>query len=96
MFGYDSRGRLISQQDGVTGGSAATFGYDANGNLLTHVEGTKTITRAFDNLNRISSYSYADTANPSHNYTLGYLLQLIPTGSTACGPGITIPTFGGS
>ena len=39
--------------DPVTTG--ATFAYDANGNLLTHVEGTKTITRAYDSLNRLTS-----------------------------------------
>lgn len=73
ILGYDSRGRLNARTDGVTGGTPAAYTYDANGNLLTHVEGTKTITRGYDTLNRLTSYAYADTANPAHGYTLGFL-----------------------
>lgn len=71
-YQYDSRGRLEYLTDGVTGPTPAEFSYDANGNLLTHTEGTKTITRTYDDLNRVDSYSYADTANPEYNYTLGF------------------------
>lgn len=75
---YDERGRLKDKTD-QGGLSTTTYGYDGNGNLLTVTEQTGgasgptgTITRTYDSLNRLGSYIYTDSANPSRNYTLGY------------------------
>ena len=71
-FSYNSHRQLKSQLDGVTGIIPASFTYDGNGNLLVHAESSKTITRSYDNLNRLISYTYADSIDTNANYTLKY------------------------
>jgi len=46
-----------------------------NGNLLTLTEGTRTITRQYDGLNRLTNYNYVDTADAQANYNVGFVLD---------------------
>ncbi|MGF1529718.1 MAG: RHS repeat domain-containing protein, partial [Candidatus Competibacterales bacterium] len=61
---YDERERLNTVTDPV---STLTYGYDGNGNLETvHESGVGTITRVYDDLDRVSQYTDA------RGYVIGY------------------------
>ena len=62
-FTYDSMARVQNMSDNV---GTITYGYDNNGNPITVTEGSVTLTRVFDNRNRVTSYTDA------HGNTIGY------------------------
>ncbi|MEA3212918.1 MAG: hypothetical protein QOE70_5975 [Chthoniobacter sp.] len=84
---YDSRGR-ISSKTGLTGGGATaftnTFTYDGNSNLLTVTEGTRTLTRTYDALNRVATYRNADNEQLGYSYDANGNLTVLtyPDGKT--------------
>ncbi|MEM1223526.1 MAG: polymorphic toxin type 10 domain-containing protein [Verrucomicrobiota bacterium] len=62
-FTYDSLGRPLTSTDQV---GAIAYGYDAAGNPTTVTENSIVLTRAFDNRNRVTSFTDA------HGDTIGY------------------------
>jgi len=58
LYTYDPFNRVTQVTHGVTtqnqgGLQTETFGYDNNGNVTTHFDGVNTVTRTFDELNRL-------------------------------------------
>lgn len=51
---YDDRGRVSAVSDPV---GTSNLTYDKNNNVLTHLENAKTISRQYDGLNRVTSYT---------------------------------------
>ena len=56
-FAYDAMGRVESRSDAV---GTVGFTYDDNGNPLAITEGTNVLTRTFDAMNRVISYTDAN------------------------------------
>lgn len=80
-FIYDSLGRVSTQSDPL---GTIAFGYDDGGNLLTVAEGSKVLTRVYDNRNRVVSYTdaHGDTIGYAYDFN-GNLTQLTyPDGKT--------------
>ena len=86
-FAYDpTTGRLSSTTDAV--GTINYTAYDDDGNLLTLQESTATISRTYDNLGRVTSYT--DSAGNTLNYRYypsSKLRKLIYPGGTENGTG---------
>ena len=55
-YGYNADGFKTSR---TTPEGTTSYTYDENGNLLTVTKGTDTITRVYDALNRVTSYTNA-------------------------------------
>ncbi len=62
---YDARGRLTNRVDAA--GSVA-YTYDAGSALLTVKEGTKTLTRTYDSLGRLETFTDGNTNQLRYNY----------------------------
>ena len=89
-FNYSATtGRLGSVVYAGTGGATVNYtGYDANGNLLSLNEGGNgTITRAYDGLNRVTSYTEAGKTIGYRYYASGKLAKVIYPGGTETGVG---------
>ena len=85
-------GRLASVAYSGTGGGTVNFtAYDNNGNLLSLEEngtnGTAGITRTYDGLNRVTSYTEAGQTIGYRYYPSGKLAKLIYPGGTENGVG---------
>ncbi|MDR1282581.1 MAG: hypothetical protein LBK99_17425 [Opitutaceae bacterium] len=82
-YTYDTVGRVTQQADGA---GTITFGYDAKGNPLTVSEGGGggTLTRTFDELDRVESYSNANNETIGYSYNAGGQLTRLtyPDGKT--------------
>jgi YD repeat-containing protein len=79
-FNYSATtGRLASAVHAGTGGATVNYtGYDSNGNLLSVNEGGNgTITRAYDGLNRVTSYTEAGKTIEYRYYASGKLAKVI-------------------
>jgi RHS repeat-associated protein len=89
-FNYSATtGRLASAVHAGTGGATVNYtGYDANGNLLSLNEGGNgTITRTYDGLNRVMSYTEAGKTIGYRYYASGKLAKVIYPGGTENGLG---------
>jgi RHS repeat-associated protein len=89
-FNYSATtGRLASAVHAGTGGATVNYtGYDANGNLLSVNEGGNgTITRTYDGLNRVTSYTEAGKTIGYRYYASGKLAKVIYPGGTETGVG---------
>lgn len=89
-FGYtNTTGRLANIAYSGTGGGTVNYtSYDSNGNLLTLNEGGNgSITRTYDGLNRVSSYTFAGQTIGYRYYSSGKLAKLIYPGGTENGTG---------
>jgi|GEM_PF-2888861 len=62
---YNSVGRVATLTDSI---GAIGYGYDNKGNLLTVTEGTKVITRQYNNLNRLELYRNDDGEEIEYRY----------------------------
>ena len=89
-FNYNAgTGRLASAMYAGAGGTTVNYtGYDANGNLLSLNEGGNgTITRTYDGLNRVTSYTEAAKTIGYRYYASGKLAKVIYPGGTENGLG---------
>lgn len=89
-FTYNgTTGRLASVAYAGTGGSTVNYtSYDSNGNLLTLNEGGNgSITRIYDGLNRVTSYTHGGQTIGYRYYPSGKLAKLIYPGGTETGTG---------
>ena len=89
-FNYNATtGRLSSVVYAGTGGAMVNYtGYDANGNLLSLNEGGNgTITRTYDGLNRVTSYTESGKTIEYRYYASGKLAKVIYPGGTETGVG---------
>jgi RHS repeat-associated protein len=89
-FNYSATtGRLASEVHAGAGGATVNYtGYDANGNLLSVNEGGNgTITRTYDGLNRVTSYTEAGKTIGYRYYASGKLAKVIYPGGTENGLG---------
>ena len=82
VYGPDmsaTTGRLASAVHAGAGGATVNYtGYDSNGNLLSVNEGGNgTITRAYDGLNRVTSYTEAGKTIEYRYYASGKLAKVI-------------------
>ena len=92
VYGPDmsaTTGRLASAVHAGAGGATVNYtGYDANGNLLSLNEGGNgTITRTYDGLNRVNSYTEAGKTIGYRYYASGKLAKAIYPGGTETGVG---------
>ena len=89
-FNYSSTtGRLSSVVYSGSGGGTVNYtAYDANANLLALDEnGANGITRTYDGLNRVTSYTFAGSTIGYRYYPSGKLAKLIYPGGTENGVG---------
>jgi len=86
-FAYDpATGRPASQTDDA--GTIEYTAYDPDGNLLELRENGATLTRGYDNLNRVTSYTDSQGNTLGYRYyPSGALHKLIYPGGSATGPG---------
>ena len=78
-FGYDDAQRLSSTTDPI---GTITLGRDAHGRVLTVVEGSRTLTRVYDALGRLTSYTDGDGNVISYTYDdIGRLTKLTYPGT---------------
>ena len=84
---HGTTGRL--QNVSYTGGATVNYtSYDNNGNVLSLNEnGTNTITRTYDGLNRVTSYTEAGNTIGYRYYPNGKLAKLIYPGGSESGAG---------
>jgi len=90
-FGYNgTTGRLESAtySDGVNSETVNYTAYDSNGNLKTLNEGSGTIDRTYDNLNRVKSYEDVNGNTIGYRYyDSGKVAKIIYPGGTENGVG---------
>ena len=89
-FNYNATtGRLASVVYSGTGGGTVNYtSYDANGNLLTLNEnGSNGISRTYDGLNRVTSYTFGGQTIGYRYYPSGKLAKLIYPGGSENGVG---------
>ena len=87
---HPSNGRLqsVAYTDGSTTETVNYTLYDNNGNLKTLTEGTETVQRTFDNLNRVQSYTDADGNTIGYRYyDSGNIAKIIYPGGSETGVG---------
>ncbi len=92
VYGPDmsaTTGRLASAVHAGAGGATVNYtGYDSNGNLLSVNEGGNgTITRTYDGLNRVTSYTEVGKTIGYRYYASGKLAKVIYPGGTETGVG---------
>ena len=91
VFGYHpTTGRLefAAYSDGTTTETVNYTLYDSNGNLKTLNEGADTISRTYDNLNRVTSYTDVNGQTIGYRYyESGDIAKIIYPGGTESGVG---------
>ena len=91
VFGYHpTTGRLesVTYSDGTTTETVNYTLYDSNGNLKTLNEGSDTISRTYDNLNRVTSYTDVNGETIGYRYyESGDIAKIIYPGGTESGVG---------
>lgn len=80
QYSYNHRGQMLSH---IAPGMSETYTFDAEGNLLTSSDGSHTVTRTYDLLNRMTSSAETDLGTLEYTYdSVGNIVDI--GGSYAC------------